>query len=548
MALGAQEEKGPRSMSETIKRKRGVGAWPKNPDGTYPKPQNPDEWECFFSDPMARLCSGFLYQIMTKAPDSDDEDATNVEPFHPNRAQRRLLSRLWVRNVILKARQLGFTTLVCIMFLDHALFVPNQRCVMVAQDLPKATNLFNDKVKFAYERLPPEVKSRIPAGKINETTLELANNSRFEITNSARSGTVHRLHVSEMGKIGATHPRKAKEIVTGSFPSVPLKGGMIIVESTAEGQAGEFYKIVMRAIRVMEEGKQLNERDFRLTFSPWHEEPGYVLAQHQPETKDDTAYFKEVEAAIKRVLTREQRNWYIATREADFSGDEEKMWQEYPSTVEEAFKVSTEGVYFAKQLSVARKQKRIGFFPHVEGVPVHTFWDIGRSDGTGIWLMQQIGGERRFIRYIEGWNEGYAHYIAELQSLGYVWGRHHVPHDAGHKRQQEHTSETPMETLERLMPGEWVKVDRIDDINHGIQLTRASFSMCTFDAVGCAAGLIHLMNYRKEWDEGLGTWKQSPRKDEHTEAADSFRQHAQGYTPSAITKAPPRKPANWRTA
>lgn len=535
-------------MSATVKRLRGVGAWPKNPDGTYPKPQNPDEWERFFSDPMARICSGFLYQIMTKAPDDDDEDATNIEPFRPNRAQRRLLSRLWVRNVILKARQLGFTTLVCIMFLDHALFVPNQRCVMVAQDLPKATSLFNDKVKFAFQRLPEEVRSRIPAGKINETTLELANNSKFEITNSARSGTVHRLHVSEMGKIGATHPRKAKEIVTGSFPAVPLKGGMIIVESTAEGQAGEFYKIVQRALRVMETGKKLNERDFRLTFSPWHEEPGYVLTQHQPETKEDSEYFAEVEKAIKRTLSREQRNWYIATRDADFSGDEEKMWQEYPSTVEEAFKVSTEGVYYAKQLSVARKQKRIGFFPYVEGLPVHTFWDIGRSDGTGIWLMQQVGGEHRFIEYIEGWNEGYAHYIAELQSRGYVWGTHHVPHDAGHKRQQEYSSETPKDTLERLLPGNWVVVSKIDDINHGIQLTRSSFSKCTFDEIGCKQGLIHLMNYRKEWDESLGTWKQLPRKDEHTEAADAFRQHAQGFTPKANTPKTQRPRANWRTA
>ena len=535
-------------MSAPVTRTRGVGAWPKHPDGTYPKPQTEEEWARFFSDPMARICSGFLYQIMTKAPDDDDEEATNIAPFRPNRAQRRLLSRLWIRNVILKARQLGFTTLVCIMWLDHALFVPNQRCVMVAQDLPKATALFNDKIKFAYERLPHELKSRIPAAKINETTLELSNNSRVEITNSARSGTVHRLHISEMGKIGATHPRKAKEIVTGSFPAVPLKGGMIIVESTAEGQAGEFYKIVQRAIRIAESGKPLNERDFRMMFSPWHEEPGYVLAQHQPETKEDTAYFAEVEAVIKKQLSREQRNWYIATRDADFSGDEEKMWQEYPSTVEEAFKVSTEGVYFAKQLSVARKQRRIGFFPYVEGKPVHTFWDIGRSDGTGIWLMQQIGGEHRFIEYIENWNEGYAYYVAELQKRGHVWGTHHVPHDAGAKRQQEQTSETPMETLQRLMPGNWKKVDRIDDINHGIQMTRASFSKCTFDAVGCEKGLIHLQNYRKEWDENLGTWKHSPRKDEHTEAADAFRQHAQGYDPTANTKAAPRTRANWRTA
>lgn len=529
-------------------KRRGLGAWPKVA-GVYPKPANAEEWERFFSDPMARLCSGWLYQIMTKAPGDEDGEATNIVPFEPNRAQRRMLQRLWYRNVILKARQLGFTTLVCLMWLDHALFVPNQRCVMVAQDIPKATALFRDKIKFAYDRLPVALTDRIKAVEMTKTQIVFSNNSAIEVTNSARSGTVHRLHISEMGKIGATHPHKAIEIVTGSFPAVPLKGGMIVVESTAEGQDGEFYKIVQRAIKIADEGKALNERDFRLSFFPWHEEPDYVLEQHQRETKEDTEYFAEIEAELGKTLTREQRNWYIATRDADFSGDEEKMWQEYPSTREEAFKVSTEGTYYAKQLMKARKQKRIGFFPYVEGLPVHTFWDIGNSDGTGIWLMQQIGGERRFIGYIENWGEPYSYYIAELQGFGYTWGKHHLPHDAGHKRQEADTVETPADKLASFkLGGEWVVVDRIDDINHGIQMTRAFFSACTFDAVGCAKGLIHLQNYRKEWDENRGTWKQKPRHDIHSEGADSFRQAAQGYTAASSIKPAPRKGANWRQA
>lgn len=524
-------------------RTRGIGSWPILPDGTYKKPLTPDDWECFFSDGMARLCSGFLYKIMTKAPGDEGEDATNIQPFRPNRAQRRFLSRLHHRNIILKARQLGFTTLVCVMFLDHALFVPNQRCVMVAQDIPKATALFRDKVAFAYDRLPEAIKGRIRVRERSKTQIVFDNNSSFEITNSARSGTVHRLHISEMGKIGAKAPDKAKEIVTGSFPAVPTPGGIIIVESTAEGQSGEFYKMVDKAAANAQAGKKLNPKDFRLSFYPWHEEPGYVLADDQVESKELRDYFAEVEQEIGRKLSREQRNWYIATLESDFSGEEEKMWQEYPSTVGEAFKVSTEGTYYAKQLMRARKQKRIGFFPHVDGVPVHTFWDIGASDGTGIWLMQEIGGEHRFIDYIEEWDEPYSYFIKELQKLEYLWGTHHLPHDAGHKKQQEHTLDTPKDMLERMgLGGEWKVVDRIDDINHGIQLVRTAFSNCTFNEATCGAGLIHLANYRKEWDENRGTWKLKPRHDEHSEGADAFRQYAQGFEPSRKTERKQRRP------
>src|SRR3546814_16202419 len=78
--------------------------------------------------------------------------------------------------------------------------------------------------------------------------------------------------------------------------------------------------------------------------------------------KDDE-YFEQVEAETGTTLEPAQRRWYVATREADFSGSEEKMWQEYPSTPKEAFQVSTEGKYYAVQMTAARKAGRIGRGP-----------------------------------------------------------------------------------------------------------------------------------------------------------------------------------------
>ncbi|WP_416763110.1 hypothetical protein ACNI65_11390 [Roseateles sp. So40a] len=48
--------------------------------------------------PMWRLCN--LYKIIVKG---DDDDDGPVLQFKPNRAQRRLMSKLWHRNIILKA-------------------------------------------------------------------------------------------------------------------------------------------------------------------------------------------------------------------------------------------------------------------------------------------------------------------------------------------------------------------------------------------------------------------------------------------------------------
>ncbi|PFW67450.1 terminase, partial [Bacillus sp. AFS075960] len=106
-------------------------------------------------------------------------------------------------------------------------------------------------------------------------------------------------------------------------------------------------------------------------------------------------------------------------------------WQEYPSDPDEPFQVSTEGTYYAKQLAVARKQGRIRqTVPVMPGVPCFTFWDIGNSDGTAIWVMQHVLQEWRCIRFKEGWGEPYSYFAQWLQSLGLVWDTMFLPHDA----------------------------------------------------------------------------------------------------------------------
>ena len=497
------------------------------------------------ADAMWRVCSGFLYRIMVK---SDDGQGTIV-PFKPNRAQRRLLTRLWHRNIILKARQLGFTTLVAILFLDHALFNPDQRCGIIAQDREAAEAIFRDKVKLAYQHLPEEIRAARPLVRDSASELLFNNNSSMRVATSMRSGTIHRLHVSEFGKICAKFPDKAQEVITGSLPAVPLDG-IAIIESTAEGREGEFYKLSTRAEELADAGKVLTPRDWRFHFFPWWQEPGYRMDPAGVViTQQDHEYFAQVEQAMRTVLTLPQRAWYVATRDADFSGAPEKMWQEYPSTPAEAFQQSTEGTYYAKQLTQARKEGRIGRVPYVDGVPVNTFWDIGASDGTAVWLHQRVGLENRFFGFIEGWGEGYSYYVGELQRRGYVWGTHHLPHDAMHKRQQAEKTAAPIDELEALgLGGRWEPVDRVDDINHGIQKTRAAFSTCYFDEVECKQGLIHLAAYRKTWNDRLGCWSLQPRHDEHSEAADALRQFGQGYVPPRLMAPSRGKSTNWRTA
>lgn len=487
-------------------------------------PQSAADLARCLADPMWRVCSGQLYRIMVKS----DDGAGTVVPFRPNRAQFRLMARLWHRNIILKARQLGFTTLVAIMWLDHALFNADQRCGIIAQDRDAAEVIFRDKVKLAYDRLPDELRARFPLARDSASELLFAhNNSSIRVATSMRSGTIHRLHISEFGKICAKYPDKAKEVVTGSLPAVPL-AGIAIIESTAEGREGEFYTMTQRSRALAEKGADLTEKDYRFHFFPWWGEQAYRIDGDVPMSAKDAEYFATVEAAMGCTIDPQQRAWYIATRDSDFGGDPELMWQEYPSTPDEAFQVSTEGTYYAVQLSAARKAGRIGVVPMADGVPVNTFWDIGNSDGTAIWFHQRVGLQNRFFKFIEGWGEPYSYFTKQMQEMGCVWGTHYLPHDAAHKRQQGHVIASPQEMLQKMgVGGKWEVVPVVSEVTHGIQLVRQVFGECWFDEAGCKEGLDHLAAYRKTWNERAGCWSDTPRHDIHSEAADGFRQFAQ---------------------
>lgn len=506
-----------------------------------PMPTDAAELERCLADPEWRLFSGCLYKIMVKGDDKIGPDGeiipgdSFVMPFKPNRAQRRFIRRLWHRNLILKARQLGFTTLIAILWLDHALFNADQRCGIIAQDREAAEAIFRDKVKFAYQNLPEEMRERLPLARDSATELLFAhNNSSVRVATSMRSGTIHRLHVSEFGKICAKYADKAQEVVTGSIPAVPTNG-ILIIESTAEGREGEFFKMVERAEKLHASKTKLTPRDYRFHFYAWWMEPKYRLDSRTViVTKEEHEYFDLVESRVRQdmgqdiVIDPDQRAWYVATKRADFSGADEKMWQEYPSFPAEAFQISTEGNYYAKDMIALRKRGGIRQVPVLD-VPVNTFWDIGRSDGCAIWFHQELHGEDRFIRYYEAHDADLRHYVAELRAHGYVFGTHYLPHDAGHKRLSDYNRSTA-EMLQDLMPGEtFFVLPRITELMTGINQTRKHLKSAYFDEAGCAKGIQRVEGYRKKFSRMDNRFlDEAPDKSNGcSEGADALRQWAQ---------------------
>lgn len=485
-------------------------------------------------DPIWRICN--LYTVLSK-------DGKAV-PFRPWPEQLEFLHSIHSRNSILKCRQRGFTTLSCVMQLDACLFTPNTRAAVIAHRLDDAKVIFRDKVKFVYDNLPEVLRERIPATQDSADTLTLSNNSSFRVSTSVRSGTLNYLHVSEYGKICSQFPEKAREIKTGSFPAA--EQGVITVESTAEGEGGDFYDLTTKAQELESKGAELTRKDYKFFFFPWWRAKEYVLSRSNVAISDeDELYFERISNDIKALpflsqhftgFTQEQKNWWV-TEQASLGTD---MKREYPATPQEAFEQALEGAIFSQEIANAYKHHRIGNFPIDVRYPVNTFWDLGRSHGnaTAVWMEQDIQGQPRMVGYYEKEGEWIDTHLRNLKEWGLergvTWGKHYMPHDGD--RELVWLPEGTLGVMGRMGFNPSI-VDRTPAIWESILAARRKFPVVQWDADGCKEGLSRLKQYRKEFDERRGVWRDHPYHGPESNGADAYRTFAESnHTPLAATK------------
>lgn len=467
----------------------------------------------------------------------------NVVKFRLRPPQRKLLQDLHYLNLVLKARQIGFSTLILLIALDCCIWNDHFAAGLIADTKKNAENLLV-RIKFAYDSLPDEIQRLVPLLTSNSTDMAFANGSTIEVGVSLRSSTKNLLHISEYGKICAQQPNKAKEIKSGSLNTLAPRQ-LAFIESTAEGKGGDFYDKVQQGRKIQESGRIEADLEWRFHFFPWWLDPKYASGQPITLSADEVKYFEELEAEGVK-LTAAQEFWYAAkSRE---QGDE--MFREFPSTAEEAFSGASEGAIFGKQMRGLRKLGKIGRYPFIPGIPVNTFWDFGVNDMQTIWLHQEVAGENNFIGYYENNNVGLAHYFTWLDKWAAprsaVWGKHHGPHDVDQRRQG--LKVTTIKQIAADVGFMFKKVDRNPSEYAQIENARRRLASCNFDESACAKGVLHLENYTWEWDENNSVWSNEPRHNEASHGAKGFMTFTDGYRQTAkevAAAAPPPQPVSF---
>lgn len=448
----------------------------------------------------------------------------NKIKFKLNWAQNHLYDNRHFFNVILKARQLGFTTLIMIYFLDSCLFNSNHSAGVIAHNLDDAQKLFRDKIKFAYDSLHPAIIEQRQAKSDSARTLEFSNGSSIYVGTSLRGGTNQKLLISEYGKISAKYPDKAKEIKTGALNTIEA-GQQIFVESTAEGKVGEFYQLNEQARKLKDSGKVLARLEPKHFFYAWWKNPEYVASDEEVDnyviSEELQIYFNDLEDR-DIYLSIPQRVWY-SIKDAQ-QGDD--MKQEYPTTPEEAFQGSLEGAYYTKQMKKVRERGQICHVPYDPRFPVYTWWDLGTADMMTTWFYQNVKGRHNFIDYEEHSDEGWDFYARMLAGKDYNYSRHNFPHD-GNKRMRGRVLFTDKQAAiaAGIRP---IKITpRTSNVHKEvINVCQPILVNCWFDEVKCAPGILHLDNYRRRWCRVTNMYLQEAVHDEASHGGDGYRTFA----------------------
>ena len=284
-----------------------------------------------------------------------------VVPFRLNDAQRKLYAVAKrqqdagkpVRLIILKARQLGFSTLTEGLIFHACATRRNVNALIVAHREDATANLFRMS-KLFYDELPAPVKPMLRASNAQELVFE--NPSKLRSEREARPGLRSRIRCATAGGRGigrsdtlqcvhlseyAFWPDGADgkaSTLAGILQAVPsLPGTRVVIESTANG---------FEDFKERWDAAVAGETDFEPVFFAWFENPDYSMpvvpgTEWTPEERELRDAYRLTDGQLQ------WRRWCIAN---NCGGSLDMFRQEYPASPGEAFLHSGTGVFDNEQI------------------------------------------------------------------------------------------------------------------------------------------------------------------------------------------------------
>lgn len=411
-------------------------------------------------------------------------------PYKPRDLQAEMHKDLKRWNVLVMHRRFGKTVFAVNHMIKHALTcpLPRPRVALVAPTFTQAKRISWDYVKY--------YAGVIPGVTFNETELraDFPNGGRIMLLSGENPDALRGIYLDlcVFDEYGMQNPRVWGEVVR---PALSDREGAAIFLGTPNGH-NHFYEIMQQAKNEVSEGSDY-----------W-----YWKIAKASETK--LVKEEELDAARKQMT-------------------EEQYEQEY----ECSFTAAIIGAYYGRLLVELEDKDRVTRVPYDPALPVHTAWDLGINDSTAIWFAQIFrGGAVNVIDYYENTGFGLDHYAEVLRQKDYHYGDHLAPHDI--EIRELGSGKSRLETAFSL--GIRFKVIPKMKVADGINAARLLMPKCYFDKDNCAVGIEMLKQYRQEWDEKRKMFRDQPRHDFTSHAADAFRYLAIGLENRTTYSKPPQ--------
>lgn len=288
----------------------------------------------------------------------------------------------------------------------------------------------------------------------------------------------------------------------------------------------------------VEEAQTVSRLSWNILIPTIRKQGSEIWISFNPELESDETYQRFVlnppADCIQIKINWSDNPWFPETLMLEKDALKNRDLEAYNQVWEGLCRQSVDGAIFAKELQQAELDGRLTKVPYDATKPVHAVFDLGWADSTAIWFLQFVGMETRLIRYIEDSQKTISHYLATMQTFGYVYDKVWLPHDAENK-----TLAAAGRSIDDIVRAAGYKTQILPrvPILDSINAARTIFPSCYFDRDNAADGINCLRHYRYEVDPATGQFSRTPLHDHYSHGADAFR-----YIALMIKEPAARKP------
>lgn len=345
------------------------------------------------------------------------------------------------------------------------------------------------------------------------------------------------------------------KLLSDQITELGLEGFYQILQTSIKGRNGTDFSFVglrhnvsnvksYEAVDIawIEEAQTVSKSSWDTLIPTIRKENSEIWITFNPMLEEDETYQRFVlhppQNSIVVKIDWRDNPWFPDVLRMEMEDLKERDYDTYLNVWDGHCRQTLDGAIFADQIRAATQENRITRVPYDAAKPVHTFWDLGRRDGTAIWFLQNCGLEYHFIDYHFETHKGLPYHLKILKDKPYMYDTFWLPHDAEYEHLISET--TIKKQVQEAFPNCSVQIvegaGKPGSIATGINAARTVFNRCLFDKANTSDGMMALRHWHYDKDETTGKTSVSPVHDWASHGSSAFMYFAMSLNKLKINR------------